>query len=87
MSSGSHWRGISIEVIAGVVDEVGTEDLSELRRAISKAYPFGERKHWPYKVWCSQVKRTMDQLSGGGRVEKGPPKDIRHFWVQEDKDG
>lgn len=29
----------------------------ELRRHVSKAYPFGERKQWPYKVWLSEMRR------------------------------
>jgi hypothetical protein len=26
-----------------------------LRKAISKAYPFGERKMYPYKIWLQEV--------------------------------
>ena len=30
-------------------------DTPERRKAIRDAYPFGERKYWPYKVWCKVV--------------------------------
>jgi hypothetical protein len=33
--------------------------IEELRKRLSAAYPFGERKYWPYKVWLSEVNRTI----------------------------
>lgn len=26
------------------------------RRTLLDAYPYGQRKYWPYKVWCRQVR-------------------------------
>lgn len=31
----------------------------ELRKALRAAYPFGERKHWPYKVWLAEIQRQV----------------------------
>lgn len=59
----SYWRVKSNEVITQVIAEVGCEDDKRLRKAISEAYPFGERKHWPYKVWLDEVKRVLDRRS------------------------
>jgi hypothetical protein len=42
-------------VIRETIERVGCEDEKALRKAISEAYPFGQRKHWPYKVWLSEV--------------------------------
>lgn len=36
--------------------------IAELRKRLSAAYPFGERKYWPYKVWCEEVTRTLNLL-------------------------
>ena len=36
------------------------------RKAILAAYPFGERRQWPYKVFCEEVKKTM----AGIRLQK-----------------
>lgn len=62
----SYWNAKSREVINAVVAEVGVEDETALRKAILAAYPFGERRQWPYKVFCEEVKKTM----AGIRLQK-----------------
>ena len=52
----SHWRAVAIDVIDEVVSDNPGLAEKELRKKISEAYPFGERKYWPYKVWLSEVK-------------------------------
>lgn len=27
-------------------------------KMLSKFYPFGERKHFPYKVWCEETRKV-----------------------------
>ena len=54
------WRKQSIAVIKSVVAAVGTEDPIALRRAISEAYPFGLRQHYPYKVWLEEVNNAFE---------------------------
>lgn len=56
----------SREVINTIIAEVGVEDEDCLRKAIFVAYPFGERRHWPYKVFMAEVKKTM----AGIRLQK-----------------
>lgn len=37
-----------------------------IRRALRDAYPFGERRYWPYKVWlraCRDVCRDWARLT------------------------
>ena len=36
-----------------------TKGLSEkeIKKALRDAYPFGERKYWPYKVWLDEIRR------------------------------
>jgi hypothetical protein len=53
------WRSSAGPKIARVIAEVGTEDMKALRKALREAYPYGERKYWPYKVWCDEIRRQL----------------------------
>jgi hypothetical protein len=46
-------------LIANIIGSVGTKDMKALRAALRQAYPYGERKYWPYKVWCDEVRRQL----------------------------
>ena len=75
----SRWRVYSREVIEKVAREVGTEDKDKLRKAISAAYPFGPREHYPYKIWLSEVRDFMnaaDRRMAGKPAQPGMFKDI-----------
>ncbi len=48
-------------------------DRAEERAAISAAYPFGERKHHPYRMWLAEVKHVL------GPARPGPPARVRIF--------
>lgn len=53
----SRWRNHSEQVIARVVAENSGLPEPELRKKISAAYPFGQRKYHPYAIWLSAVNR------------------------------
>jgi hypothetical protein len=55
MPSGS-WSDLSDRVLGPLFAAIplGTED-AEVRRQVRDAYPFGERKYHPYKVWLKRV--------------------------------
>jgi hypothetical protein len=57
----SSWRSAAAPIIAAVIRQHGRADTKELRIALRDAYPFGERKMWPYKVWLSEIKRQRGQ--------------------------
>lgn len=64
----SHWRTTSRSVILRTIADAppGT-DISALFKLVSKAYPFGERKMHPYKIWLSEVgraRRERERLTG-----------------------
>lgn len=40
----------------------GTSNETELRRILSKKYPFGERLHHPYKIWLRCVDEAIAEL-------------------------
>lgn len=54
------WKDESHRHIAKVIAANPTiTDEKELRKLISAAYPFGERKYFPYKAWCQAVKEVF----------------------------
>ncbi|WFP48537.1 hypothetical protein PL263_10470 [Methylomonas sp. EFPC3] len=53
------WRQTVAPIIADVIRAVGTDDPTKLRKALADAYPFGERKYHPYKVWRDEIKRQL----------------------------
>lgn len=60
----SHWRARAREVIADVIERVGTADVEATIRAIDAAYPFGEREHWPYRMWLRERRAALTVLRG-----------------------
>lgn len=60
----TNWRKYSNEVITAVIRENPGRTPGELEKLIRAAYPFGERKYHPYKVWLSAVKLAMRELKG-----------------------
>lgn len=50
------WRDRFEPIIAAVLREHPT-DTPERRKALRAAYPAGERKYWPYKVWLDAIAR------------------------------
>lgn len=71
------WNDISARTIGAVIRENPGSDLKTLRKRISEAYPFGQRKYWPYKCWCREVKRALKDMElrekmGGKMIENLP---------------
>lgn len=60
MAAESPWSRRSREVIeaalAGLPPDATDDDK---RKAVSAAYPFGPRKHHPYKMWCAEVRAIL----------------------------
>lgn len=61
----SSWRDRAAPIIRGVILEVGREDEKKLRKALFDAYPFGERKYTPYKIWLDEIKRQVGSKKPG----------------------
>lgn len=54
------WGDIASRVIDKAVTEISSknDDKDKMYQYISKNYyPFGERKHWPYKAWLTAIQR------------------------------
>ena len=68
--SESDWRRFAAPIITKVIQEHAGESESAVRLALRAAYPFGERKYHPYKIWCDEV-----QVQLGKKLpahERGP---------------
>jgi hypothetical protein len=62
-SLGSYWRDKAAPIIAQVIKENKDKPEKELKAALFKAYPFGERKYHPYKIWCDEVAKQLGKKS------------------------
>jgi hypothetical protein len=69
------WRDHAAPIIAKVIEDVGYDDIGRLKRAMFDAYPFGERKYQPYKIWCDEVRRQTN-----GRLSRHGPKPVKKKW-------
>ena len=81
MADGS-WRRHARPIIARVLKETQGQDEQAVRKALKEAYPFGERKYWPYKVWCDEVQRQMHkrrQRDRRGRIVVPDPNQMDFF--------
>jgi hypothetical protein len=52
----SYWRGISAPIIARVLAETAGRPPVDVRDALRDAYPFGVRRHHPYRIWCDEIR-------------------------------
>lgn len=50
------WRDYAAPIIAKVLKENRGKPEKEVRKALKEAYPFGERKYHPYKIWLDEIK-------------------------------
>ena len=67
----SSWKTIADITISFALAQMPDDkrwDEAEQRKAVSAAYPFGERRFHPYKVWLSEVKRRLGPTYRGRRV-------------------
>lgn len=63
----SHWRRAARAAIQAALEASVGKEPGERIRAISDAYPFGERKFHPYRIWLSEVSRVKMELMGKGK--------------------
>lgn len=81
--SDSHWRRDARAVIDRVVAENPGKTPEELIELVDAAYPFGERKMWPYKMWLLERRAFRQRLYPAadgplGRVCRACGADIGH---------
>jgi hypothetical protein len=53
------WSDAAAPIVAEVIRNVGRTDMKALRRALTEAYPWGERVNTPYKAWLGEIRRQL----------------------------
>lgn len=51
------WRDSARPLIAKALEETKGKTEQEIRKALRDAYPWGERRMHPYKIWCDEIKK------------------------------
>lgn len=59
------WRSIARDVVAEVLLRTFGQAEALITEELRKAYPFGPRRHHPYKVWLDEVQRQRFQRRRG----------------------
>ena len=61
-------------MIAKVLADTEGLDEKAIKRALRDAYPLGERKYHPYKIWLDEIhrQRGTGKHAGKGRVVATP---------------
>lgn len=68
----SYWRSHAKPIIAEVIKNNPGKSNAELKKLISKKYPFGERAYHPYKIWLDEVKRQLGEKPKLNSRDKTP---------------
>ncbi len=66
----SYWRKIAAPIIAGVLAETNGMPAKEIRAALRQAYPFGVRRHHPYRIWLDEVRVQTGRCKLGSRASR-----------------
>ena len=69
------WREYSAPIIAKVLAETEGMPQGDRLKALRDAYPFGERKYHPYKIWLDEIARQTGKKPplGTGQFQKQEP--------------
>lgn len=60
MTTGSRWRDQAIPIIRAIIERIGIDDKRALQRALSNAYPWGEKRMHPYRIWRDEIRRQLE---------------------------
>ena len=66
----SHWRKFAAPIIARVLAETTGKPDAEVREALRAAYPFGPRRHHPYRIWLDEIRIQTGRRKIGSRVRR-----------------
>ena len=64
------WRQDAAPVIRRILFETAGKPESEIKQALYDAYPYGERKYHPYKIWLDEIRAQR-----GTKKKKKPVSD------------
>jgi hypothetical protein len=66
--SESFWRDKAAPIVAAVI--ANNTDPARLPAELREAYPFGVRRHHPYKIWLSEVARQLGRRTAQRQDER-----------------
>src|SRR6187549_2816625 len=70
-----HWRAKFRPIIREALEATKGKTPEEIRKAVVDAYPLSERKYWPYKVWCDEVRVQKGlRIFGAGKARRAAIK-------------
>ncbi len=50
------WRDKARPIIGTILRDLAGADEAEIKKALRDAYPFGERRYHPYKIWLDEIR-------------------------------
>lgn len=68
----STWRNRAEPIIRRVIEEHRDAPIAQIRQALTKAFPWGERGNHPYKIWLSECRRQLAELE----LKRNPRGDL-----------
>lgn len=74
--SDSHWRRTAAPIIERVLRQTRGLSEKEIRQALCKAYPFGQRSYHPYKIWLDEIATQRGQKPANRRRVVSPVVDV-----------
>lgn len=73
MSSQGYWTTASAKHLKQIFEQLPADATEEqMEKAIFDGYPFGQRKMFPYKVWCRTVREWKAAWRKGYRINRKP---------------
>lgn len=83
----SYWRGRSERVIAEVHASLPINaDLKARAAAVDAAYPFGERRWHPYKIWLQERRKYLMKFGYRPRTKVAPETPLERLMRQGGSD-
>lgn len=84
------WRDSAKKTIALALEEIRDRlpemTIKEIRVHINRAYPFGERAHYPYQVWLDELSIVLNRLEGSRNAIQYPQGELNLFTINETND-
>ena len=72
------WRAASAPIIAQVIAETGRGDMKLLKKKLREAFPWGDHRHHPWKIYYDECQRQLGlkpPLRHSGRKPEPVPEE------------
>lgn len=80
----STWRRQARRIIGNVLASLPDNTPEKTcRDHLRAAYPWGERQHHPYRMWCAEQKLALAERFPRAKEPEKKPEVAFHFWHQK----